>query len=345
MTTSERQQGVNVDSALVEKAKGLEASAQRRSAKSAKQLKPQLAAQLSLNLYPDDHRATPNVLLRSAVFGVVAKRPRKKNGEPLSAEEITELAQAGHSREAGPRKFVNNVEIPCLDSARYRIVFSGELLDQADRDVYELLIYLGKTQPLGTLCVFSANNFLQRIGRHASNGGYEWLEAAFMRLLKGTIVIHQVDAKGGETKLFGGHLVDSLTQDKETKKWSLRLGPEMYALYTQGARFTYYPIEHRLPLKGQPLASWLQGFYCTHVAPVPIGLEALMLYSGSENKSLRGFKQKVALACEKLKSIGVFESYGWQGQGTSSKLFAVPKLNRAQQAWMRKKDASAALAK
>lgn len=345
MNASEQEPEVNVDETLVEKARAIGLKAQKRAAKSAEADTPAAAAQLSLDLYPDDNRATPNVLLRSALFPVLAKRPRTKHGEPLSPKEIDELAQAprleGKSRKVAPRKYVNNVEIPCLDSARYRIVFSGEVFDQADRDVYELLIYLGKTQPLGTLCVFSANNFLKLIDRHAGSGGYDWLEAAFMRLLKGTIVINQLDAAGTETKLFGGHLVDSLTQDKETKKWSLRLGPEMYALYTQGAKYTYYPIEHRLPLKGQPLASWMQGFFCTHVAPVPISLAALKLYSGSESKSPRGFKQKVDIACERLKTLKIFESYGWKGQGSNAKLFVVPCLNKSQRAWVRKKQAAA----
>lgn len=348
MNASEQEPEVNVDETLVERAREIGLKAQKRTAKSAEPTvanTPAAAAQLSLDLYPDDNRATPNVLLRSAAFPVLAKRPRTKHGEPLSPKEIDELAQAprrvGKSREVAPRRYVNNVEIPCLDSARYRIVFSGEVFDQADRDVYELLIDLGKTQPLGTLCVFSANNFLKLIDRPAGSGGYDWLESAFMRLLKGTFAITQIDAAGTETKLFGGHLVDSLTQDKATKKWSLRLGTEMHALYTQGAKYTYYPLEHRLPLKGHPLASWLQGFFCTHVAPVPISLDALKLYSGSESKSLRGFKQKVDIACERLKTLKIFESYGWMGQGSNAKLFVVPCLNKSQQAWLRKKQAAA----
>lgn len=336
MSESELSPEVDVDATLVEKAKTLERNALSKKAP-ASDAKPQL----SLDLFPDDTRATPNVLLRSAVFGVLAKRKRelatgRKTATSARAQPAKKTRQV-----VAPRPLVNDLEIPCLDSARYRIFFTGELLDQADRDVYELLIYLCKAQPIGTNCLFSSNNFLKLIDRPNSKAGYDWLEDSFKRLLKATIVIYQLSAEGEDKKLFGGHFVDALKQDSATKKWTIRLGPELYALYTQGARFTYYPVEHRLPLKGQPLASWLQGFFCTHVTSIPVSLDALVAYSGSENKSLSGFKQKVTNACKKLKSIGIFESYGWQGQGASSKLVVAPMLNKSQQAWVRKKEAKA----
>lgn len=277
--------------------------------------------QLSLNLFPDETRAVPNIILRSALFAAA--------GKGIGSKTV---------RQKRVRQMYVDGLIPCLDGDRYSITYTGERLDQADRDIYELLVYLCKEQPIGTTCIFSANHFLTLLGRPAGTSGYTWLEEGFKRLVTGAVTVEFSPTKQGKAeKIFTGHLVDSIKQNKTTKKWAVRLGPDLFDLYTQGARFTYYDASHRLALKKLPLASWLQGFYCTHIEQIPLSLEALHVLCGSENSSLRSFKQEVTKACEKLESLGIFLGWNWIGKGQTAKLYATSKLNESQLAYKQKK--------
>jgi hypothetical protein len=329
---------VDVTSELLKKAKEMEARALANKPKACPTTEVStepMPSEYSLNLYPDDHLANVNLLLRGPLFGVIAKRQREAGLPVLEVVKPTSKALKNPKpKPVQPRLFLNEAVIPS-PSKSHRITFTGEVLDQADRDVYELLIHLCKTQPLGTTCVFSAHEFIQLLGR---NVNYAWLEIVFKRLIKALIFMYELNEDGTEKKLFGGHLIDSLKKNTQTKKWSIRLGPELYDFYTKGTGFSHYPLEHRRALKGLPLASWLQGYFCTHTKPVPVALDLLKLYSGSTNKSPDGFKQLVNAACKKLQSLGIFESFGWIGAGATSKLYVVRQLNKSQAAWLKRQN-------
>ena len=59
----------------------------------------------------------------------------------------------------------------------------------------------------------------------------------------------------------------------------------------------------RMALKKRPLAQWLHGYYSSHAKPFPVKIETLHRLCGSQNASLKGFKQDLKLALEKLQEV------------------------------------------
>lgn len=95
----------------------------------------------------NSHVSAPNVILRSALFGVVKK---------------------------GTRQYEKGVLKATFNG--YTVKYTGEQLDQSDLDVWLECLQRCQTTPLGHTVRFAAHDFLISIGRDTGKAQHEWLK-------------------------------------------------------------------------------------------------------------------------------------------------------------------------
>lgn len=231
------------------------------------------AKQLSLPMWPDAARGVPNVVLRSALFGVSSTRKTHKRRTVIAAVD------------------------------GYEIRFKGETFNQTDLDVWEMLLHLARLQPLGTKVEFTAHSLLKELGRGTGNSQHEQLKEELMRLITGGVEITWTKEK----KAFAGTLVSSYFRDDETGRYVVKFNPEMTQLYETG--HTLIDWTQRQALGKNSLAKWLHGQYATHAKPHPYKVETLHRLSNSTTKRMTDFRQMVRVALAQLVEIRAIKSW------------------------------------
>ena len=231
------------------------------------------AKQLSLPMWPDVVRGVPNVVLRSALFGVSSTRKTHKRRTVIAAVE------------------------------GYEIRFKGETFNQTDLDVWEMLLHLARLQPLGSKVEFTAYSLLKELGRATGGKDHEQLKEELMRLITGGVEITWTKEK----KAFAGTLVSSYFRDDETGRYVVKFNPEMTQLYETG--HTLINWSQRQALGKNNLAKWLHGQYATHAKPHPYKVETLHRLSNSTTKRMTDFRQMLRVALAQLVEIGAIKSW------------------------------------
>ena len=245
---------------------------------------------VQLPLWPDPVRGVPNPLMRSALFAAVqGKQRRAMQRELLEVQQGTEIR------------------------------FTGIQLDQSDLDVWEQALHLARLQPLGTRCHFVAHSFLKSLGRATGKANHEWLKDSIARLAACC-----VEVKYGRFT-YGGSLLE-FYRDDETGRYYLEINPKMKAIYDAG--YTLTDWDERAELRGKPLALWLHGYFATHADPFPVKVETLHRLSGSVNKDIYSFKQKLNAALADIQAIGAIEGYAIEGELVSVERTPTPSQQR-----------------
>jgi hypothetical protein len=242
-------------------------------AKTKPKQKDEKAKQLSLELWPDAVRGVPNVVLRSALFGVSKTREVHKN----------------------------RIMVAAVDG--YEIRFKGEMFNQTDLDVWETLLHHARLQPLGTKVEFTAHSLLKELGRGTGKSQHEQLKEEIMRLMTGGVEITWTK----ERKAFGGTLVSSYFRDDETGRYVVKFNPDMAQLY--GVGHTLIDWSERQALGQDLLAKWLHGHYASHAAPYPYKVATLRTWSRSTVERLGDFRKQLRLALNKLVANGSLKSW------------------------------------
>jgi hypothetical protein len=234
---------------------------------------PEPDRQMKLELWPDAVRGVPNAILRSALFGVSKDRQIHKT-----------------------RTMVASVE-------GYDIRFKGEMFNQTDLDLWEMLLHLARLQPLGTEVEFSAHSLLKALGRGTGGKDHEDLKEQLMRLIGGAVEITWTK----EQKAFAGALVSGYFRDDETGRYVVKFNKDMAKLYGMG--YTNIDWEERQSLGQDLLAKWLHGHYASHAAAYPYKVETLRTWSGSTTKRLSDFRAALRAALDKLGDVGAIKSW------------------------------------
>ena len=176
------------------------------------------------------------------------------------------------------------------------VIHAGPQLDQADLDVWQHCLHLARTDGLGTRIQFTAGGFLKAIDRSTGKSQHEWLKGAFARLSSSV-----VEVADGKRAYFGPMLIGG-ARDDETGQYVIEMNPKIASLFgTDG--WTGVEIEVRRALKKQPLAQWLHQFYSSHARPFGFKVETIHRLCGSENASIKGFKQELRHALERLAEV------------------------------------------
>ena len=238
-----------------------------------------LSKELKLPDWPESKRGTPNSFLRSALFS--ATQGKDDKDRPYLYGDVV-ASQEGIA-----------------------IKFTGKQLNQDDLTLWEALVHLSKDQALGNVCEFTAYSILKSIG--LGDGGDER-----ERLHKGIIRLGacMVEISHNGSRVYFSSLIDSGAKDELTSHYTIQLNRQLARLYSQN---TWMDLDQRLQLRRKPLAQFLHGYYSSHKTPYPIKVETLLQLSGSKNKRLSGFKQKVSAALDDLVKIEFLKSYNIDG--------------------------------
>lgn len=251
-----------------------------------------ISESVRLPLWPETKRGTPNSLLRSALFTATQGKERRWMKEELVAS--------------------------LKDTTIY---FTGQQLTQSDLNVWETVVHLARSHPLGTECTFTAHGLLKALGRHYGKTQREWLYATIIRLTACMISIK----RQGVGRYFGHLIEEGATQDDD-RRYHLKLNKKMIDLYGF-SEWTQLDWMERSRLIKQPLAQWLHGFWSTHATPHPIGVKTLCDLCGSNIKALRNFKIHLKAALNTLVEIGFLDSYIFE-QATGGELVCVKRHAR-----------------
>lgn len=209
--------------------------------------------QLHLPLWPDDQRAVPNGILRSALFGAI--RP-------------------------GQRRYIDGEQIRSL--AGIELKYTGQKLDQGDLDVWEALLHIARVMNLGNICFVSTYEILNLLDLADTGSNRKILYKCLTRLRATAIELKQ-----GRYYYLGG-LVDEAQRDDLTGKMRIVINPKIISIF-QNDQYTQIDFHLCNQLKS-PLAKWLFRFYSTHANPFPYEVETIYSLCGSEAKSLKDFK-------------------------------------------------------
>lgn len=229
--------------------------------------------QFMLELWPEEVRGVPNAILRGALFGVGQERTLHRNRTLIAAVE------------------------------GYEIRFKGETFNQTDLDVLEGMLHIARPHPLGKSVEFSVHAFLKALGRKTSGEQHEQFKEQVMRLVTGGIEITDTKAR----KSFMGTLVHKAYRDEDTGRYVVIFDKDMLNLYEAG--YSHIDWNQRMALGKNTLAKWLHGFYATHAQPYPYKVETLHNLCGSDNRSLRSFRQKLRKALDELLKVGAIDSW------------------------------------
>jgi hypothetical protein len=235
--------------------------------------KPPSAKPVRLPTFPEVTRPAANPLSRSALFAAIQGKDREMLKDCLIAS-----------------------------ADGWRILFSGEQLNQDDYDTLMQLIFMAKDTPVGEYVTASSHAMLKAMGRDTGGKAHQTLKEEIKRLVSGTLEI--------ENKKYGymGHLVDDAVQDDVSKNWSYRINPRFSELFN----FTHYTLvdlEQRKKLKRKDLARWLQLELASHAAPFARSVEYYREKSGSRASDLFGFRRALRRALDDLKENGDITSW------------------------------------
>lgn len=228
-------------------------------------------------IWNDPQRGFPNEVIRSALFAAI---------------------------ESKHRTYLDGVEICSQDG--YKIVFTGQRLDQSHLDVFEGVMHIARGLHEGNKVKFTAYKLLKLIGRSNGSSDRAWLLRAFQHL---TAVSVQIVDKGGE-KVFWGSLLPSGAGDLETGAYVVEIPRHLIKLFERG--FTTIDFERRKLLRRKPLCQWLQLYYSSHAKPYPLKVETLRDLSGSSSEVKR-FKDNLKKALQVLKDLDFILNWRIEG--------------------------------
>ncbi|WGM08996.1 plasmid replication initiator TrfA [Arsenophonus nasoniae] len=208
----------------------------------------------------------PNGILRSALFGIVAKGKRKFEKSLLKAT-------------------VNG----------YSVKYTGEQLDQSDLDVWLECLRRCQNTPLGHIVRCSSYDFLKTINRRTGKSDYEWLKSVFLRLR-----VNDIEISDGKYT-YAGSLVFEHFRDENTGENCIILNPKIASCFSDSC-WTGIDRTIRLQLKGKPLTQWLYSFYASHAKPFPIKLDTIHQLCGS-NSTIKEYKRLLKKALLELSDV------------------------------------------
>ncbi|MGJ3494678.1 plasmid replication initiator TrfA [Piscirickettsia salmonis] len=214
--------------------------------------------------------SVPVAFLRSALFSVVKRGPRKQF-------------------------FLdNNARAPIIASWKgYEIRYTGSQLNQSDLDVLIACFQICQEEGLGRRVQISMYKVATTMGRRGGQKYYDWIEESIRRLENGNIYIATSDQRFE----FSGSLIENFKRAGDG--WELRLNHDLFKLFQDG--YTAIDLETRRSLNSD-LDKWVYGFFCSHNgSSYPIGIDKLRELSGSEREPKK-FKSDFKSTMERLKN-------------------------------------------
>lgn len=228
-------------------------------------------AELQLQEWPDRVRSVPNVILRSALFGI------------------------SQVRAISPKRTL----VASPDGVEIR--FKGEHFNQDDLDVWDELVHRCRKHPLGTYVQFDIKDILLDLGLKTGGAQYNQFHETIARLQGGVIELRFPN----EAQNFRGTLVGQSFYDETKESYVMMINSDLLKIYNTGA--SYIDPEERKLYKRNALAKWLHGFYTSHADPYAYSVATIRKLCGSKpDQRLGDFRKALRTALkllEKNKSV------------------------------------------
>jgi hypothetical protein len=215
--------------------------------------------------WPDDRRAVPNDMIRSALFGVVKR---------------------------GRRVMLNKHELPV--SPGWKLYYTGQRLDQVDLDIWLEIMHRARTKTPGEEIRFTLRSVLRALGHQDGRSDYLWLKDRLDGMTLGGFSYESQDRnRSGAT----GSLFRKFQIDQVSGEGVVETNSDLRSLYEN---ITYLDFGDRLAL-GSQLSKWLHALIASHVQWMPTKVKTLMLQSGVSFTRIRDFRAALKEALDELK--------------------------------------------
>jgi TrfA protein len=228
---------------------------------------------IQLPLWPEGKRGTPNSFIRSALFAAIQSKDRVY---------LQGVILASHKK--------------------ITIKFTGLQLNQEDLTLWETLVHLARSHPLGNLCSFSGHEILKALKLSTGGEQHKRLHTAITRLNACSVEITH------DGKTYFGSLIEGGIKDEITSHYTIELNQKLIRLFGE-SQWTAIDWQQRLQLRRKPLAQALHAHYSSHYDPHPVKLPTLLELTGSRNTQAADFKRKTKAALNALVEIGFLQSY------------------------------------
>ncbi|CAG9165805.1 plasmid replication initiator TrfA [Cupriavidus pinatubonensis] len=241
-----------------------------------------LVHQEQLPMWPEDDRAFPNSMARSAIFAAVT---------------------GPH-----PREFYKQPKV-LASLSNYVVTYQGAELRQDDLTVFSTLLHLARQTKLGHPVRFTAYSMLKELGWSINSDEYAHLRECCERLQFTSLKITTNKGAGG----YAGSLIAEFhwKDDSGNKldEWYVVLAPTIAAMFGPET-YTLQSWSVRKKIGGRsPLAQWLHFFLGSHDEPIPISVGKYHELSGSKSKNLDDFRRRLKAALQKLIDVGFLKSF------------------------------------
>jgi hypothetical protein len=255
---------------LLEKINELAKKSKERRIKSEAQEKNRV---IKLPYCKESERTIPNIIARSALFGVIKR---------------------------GTRPYKNQELIASRDDIK--IYYTGKTLDQADCTVWmQALAYVST---LGQKTPVNRAGFLKLLGKTTGKKDYLWLDASLHRLMTGVVTVR---SRKYELEF---HLIDSwgkFRDENNPVEYLLSISPDVVKMWFN-SEYTRVEWDKRLAIKqGGDLASWMQLYIRSNAVSkksTNISLNNLKQWCGRNKSEKRKFRSAMKKALIELTRIG-----------------------------------------
>ncbi|MGX5873013.1 hypothetical protein MJ547_04525, partial [Burkholderia gladioli] len=233
--------------------------------------------------WPSAQQSLPNVISRSALF--TCTRPEKP-GKP----------EASVTDEYAPRVVNVVVERRIPSMPQYKVTFRGEILNQADAEVWQMaLLDAHNAGQMGTPVTFSLNAWCRTLNRTENDPRTNQSIINSLTRLKGATIIVENNETGIVDTV---SLIEAFRRDKNTGRCTYSIHPVLATMLRGDT--TVVDLWRRARVRSS-LAKWMHDFYSTHSDPIPMTLESLHTLSGS-SAVMRNFRIRVREAVEELQN-------------------------------------------
>ena len=189
-----------------------------------------------------------------------------------------------------------------------KIEFKGEQLNQDDHDTFLQLVKMGNHKPFGEDIIQAVNPVLRGLGRGTYKSQRKQFFLEVDRLVSGTL---RFTPKGKPSYIC--HLIDdaSTPQDQAVlpeyqRRLTYRLNPKI-SLFYKSAVYTLFDWQERVKIKGRgsELSKWLHLWIISNAEQFAHKVETIRDKCGSNDKTLKSFRQKLRQALDLLKEAGI----------------------------------------
>lgn len=236
-----------------------------------------------LPTWPEARRASPNELVRSALFNVRNRHT--------------------------PRRYFEDEPIAVFGDGQ--ISYRGQELRQDDLDVWLQLLHLARQQPLGEWVEFTGYAMVKALGWPDQGYSYKRLRTCLSRLTGAVVIVSSKRL----SKTVGVSLVHRFEYQHEQgqgrQRWRIWIEKSMHTLFA-APYFTLLGWDSRKQLG--PLAKWLHGFYASHADPYPLKVATLKEVCGADTQAPRKFKQLLKAALDELQVVGFLKFWRIEGE-------------------------------